>query len=96
MDSPGKRETKGSWRRAGINGRQEIYIHTENSLCVGINEVQIMQEIVLEERLTCIYQTGLSKLWNNHGDVTKGAGNVWEAQWAWGPDPNWAQVLLWL
>lgn len=55
-----------------------------------------MQEIVLEERLTCIYQTGLSKLWNNHGGVTKEAGNVWEAQWAWGPDPNWAQVLLWL
>lgn len=53
-----------------------------------------MQEIVLEERLTCIYQIGLSKLWYNHGGVTKGAGNVWEAQWASGPDPNWAQVLL--
>lgn len=39
-----------------------IYIYTKNSLCVGINKVQIMQETVLEERLTCIYQTGLSKL----------------------------------
>lgn len=94
MDSPGKRETKGSWRRAGINGRQDLYIYTENSLCVGINELQIMQEIVLEERLAYIYQTGLSELRNNHGGVTKEAGNVWEAGWASGPNPDREQVLL--
>lgn len=53
-----------------------------------------MQEIVLEERLAYIYQTGLSELRNNHGGVTKGAGNVWEAGRASGPDPDREQVLF--
>lgn len=64
----GEQKEAGGEQEAGGSSGEAGYACTEGSLCVGIKEVQILQETGLEARLACVYRGGLSELRRSRGE----------------------------